>query len=161
MGTLVPAATHNTTASPAGQFNTLVGVGSNGCKRSGNALCPAYLLTWLDGHDGLKVVKNTTITMTSTPTSFLAPNSWISSPTQTIIRTANNSLLLAVYGKVSDGKMICSGGKKLCYTTAFYGSSDDGTGRNIRMSTLHAYQCCPVLPHAISCSVHDGCALIF
>lgn len=30
------------------------------------------------------------------------------------------------YGKVADGEMICNGGGKRCYTTAFYLSGDDG-----------------------------------
>lgn len=82
-----------------GQFETLVGAGGSKLQKQ----------TWLDDEsDGaLKLVKNASVALLGTPASFLAADSWISSPTQTIIRTSNNSLLLSVYAECSLSPTSC------------------------------------------------------
>lgn len=125
-------------AGSVGQFHTIVGSESGPCR---GKLCPAHVQTWLDGPDGLKLTANASAIFNDTPPSFLATTGcgaaaggnahgaacWLSSPSQTVIRDANGSLLLSVYGYAADGKTICGGGTKLCSTIAFFASSDGVT----------------------------------
>ena len=133
-GTHVPPASKSGAgAPPPGQFTTIVGTSSRRCK---GALCPARLQTWVDGPGGLVVTANASVTFIGTPAAFLASGCngvtdpagsgcWLSSPSQTILRTGDGNLLLSMYGYALDSKPLCAGGKR-CYSTAFYTSNDNG-----------------------------------
>jgi hypothetical protein len=142
LGTWLPPAatkTPNLSSGPsaAGEFHTIVGSESGPCR---GGLCPSYVQTWEDGPAGLKLAANASASFSGTPPEFLATTGcaaaaggnphgascWLSSPSQTVIRDANGSLLLSAYGYAADGKMLCGGGAKLCSAIAFFSSSDDG-----------------------------------
>eukprot|EP00040_Diaphanoeca_grandis_P008497 m.45433 g.45433 ORF g.45433 m.45433 type:complete len:420 (+) comp19966_c0_seq1:269-1528(+) len=125
LGTWVPA--NKKATPPAGTFDAIVGC--NDCLGKGGSVTHAsFLQTWVDGAENLTLAKNVSIQFLGTPAAFLGENCssagcGLSSPSQTIIRTSNNNLLLSFYGFASDGKRV---GTRLLYTTAFYTSSDDG-----------------------------------
>jgi hypothetical protein len=105
LGTLIPKA--NSVTPPRGEFDTIVGC--NDCV--GGALeSPAYKQTWRDDGSSLNVVKNVSVTFTGSPESFSKTKNCpgtakgsarpcgFETPSQTIIRTVDDNLLLAVYG---------------------------------------------------------------
>lgn len=140
LGTAVPSPPARVgKVAPPGHFDTIVGC--NDC--IGGALqAPAFLQTWADGDDGnLTVVRNVSVRFVDSPATFdkgencpITDNGparacGFETPSQTIIRTADGTLLLAAYGYASDSKRLCRDGKaapRLCYTTAFYRSGDGG-----------------------------------
>jgi hypothetical protein len=126
LGTLVPARPENVGAAAAatGRFDVLVQCSVHGSGLA--ALSTMCKQTWVDSATaGLSMVANTTVRFTGLPATFTA----VSTPSQTIVRLGaerNHTLLLAVYGFATDGPAICSGGSQRCFTTAFFGSADDG-----------------------------------
>ena len=123
LGTWIPP--RNSAASPSsvGQFATIVGCNDCSSTPGGSVASPAFVQTWLDQNGTLKLTGNTSATFSGSPAAFLEDGAWLSSPSQTIIRTQDENLLLAMYGTVADGTVIA--GKKF-YTTAFYSSADGG-----------------------------------
>ena len=103
----------NGSAAAAGTFTTIAGL---------SGASTAVLQTWEDGGAGLKLTGNKSATFRGTPPAF----SSLSGPSQTVIRTANGSLLLSRFGVASDGKPLCGGGGKPCSSLAFFGSDDEG-----------------------------------
>ena len=125
LGTWVPSKAGQ---SVPGVFSTIVGC--NGCPRVHKASSwdfPAYLQTWKDNGTALTLIGNESISFTGAPSSFSSKEQCgghvcgFSTPSQTIVRTANGELLLAVYGHASDGWKNGS-----LYTTAYFSSADDG-----------------------------------
>jgi hypothetical protein len=126
LGTWVPA--KKGSAEP-GVFSTLVGC--NGCPRTHHASSwefPMFLQTFSDNGKTLDVTHNVSVSFAGIPASFSSKEArcanhvcGFSSPSQTIIRTANNNLLLACYGHAADGRNNGS-----LYTSAFFASTDDG-----------------------------------
>ena len=91
-----------------GKFRTIVGC--NDCTNKGGSLTrPAFLQTWIDdGENHLKLVKNESITYKNTPAAFTglcAHNRpcGFSTPDQSIIRTKDSNLLMALYGHAAGG----------------------------------------------------------
>ncbi len=126
LGTWVPSKTRG--QAPPGVFSTIVGC--NGCPRVHHASSwdfPIFLQTWKDNGTTLSLIGNVSISFTGAPASFSSKKQCaghacgFSSPSQTIVRTANDELLLAVYGHASDGWKNGS-----LYTTAYFSSADDG-----------------------------------
>ena len=122
LGTWVPAS--NFSAPTPGQFNTLVGC--NDCL-GGSMRYPTYLQTWTETDSGLHLTKNVTVSYHGTPAAFSSdtgcPGSYapppppghspppggnkkcgLRTPSQSIIRMANNELLMAFYGTAADGE---------------------------------------------------------
>ena len=75
---------------------------------------------------------------------------WLSSPSQTIIRTRNGSLLLSRYGYAADGRKMCGGGAKLCSTVTFYGSADGKAWRYVSRIDATAAMAAPDPRHGHS-----------
>ena len=100
-------------SSAAGTFTTIAGL---------SGASTAVLQTWQDSGAGLKLTANKSATFRGTPPAF----SSLSGPSQTVIRTANGSLLLSRFGVASGGKALCGGGGKPCSSLAFFGSDDEG-----------------------------------
>ena len=89
---------------------------------------PAFLQTWTDDNITLRVTKNRSIVYRGTPAALTASACGskaapcgFSTPDQSIIRTADANLLMALYGHAGDGYKNGS-----LYTTVFYASRDDG-----------------------------------
>jgi hypothetical protein len=114
LGTWVPGRNGQ---QPAGTFQTIVGcndcgsVGRGG--GSGSLSRPAFLQTWVDSNDGmLTLAANRSIRFVNIPANYS-----LSTPSQTIVRTADGNLLLAAYGHQPHDSL---------YVTAFFISSDEG-----------------------------------
>ena len=109
-----------------GEFQAIVNC--NDCKDTGWALTkPAFLQTWLDDGNTLKLTKNVSIGFTQTPAAFLAPGNVFAGMNATfglqpdgMVRTKDGDLLMALYGYAKDAPVP---GK---YTVAFYSSFDEG-----------------------------------
>ena len=125
LGSWVPPKTGAKT--PPGQFQTIVGCNDCFTKGGGSLVEPAFLQTWVDSNGNLTLANNVSITYKNTPAAFTGTCGakgtpcGFSSPDQSIIRTPNTNLLMALYGHAADGYQ--KGSK---YSTAFYSSSDDG-----------------------------------
>eukprot|EP01079_Euglenida_sp_SAG-EU17-18_P008878 gene8877-224_t len=111
LGTPLPRAP----ADPAGLFRTLVGC--NDCP--GGALTrPAFLQTWQDtyapasgpGAAPIRLVGNASATYSGFPPGFAAPGAGMSTPAQSIVRTKDGALLMAVYGYSADSSTMCRSG---------------------------------------------------
>lgn len=107
-----------------GQFNTIVAC--NDCLVPGGSVDqPAFLQTWIDTGRTLALVANKSATFSGTPDSFRVNTStWLASPSQTIVRTADGELLLAMYGHAADSGQAC--GSRGCYSTVFFKSKNNG-----------------------------------
>jgi hypothetical protein len=125
LGTWVPPPQRRTESTP-GKFQTIVGC--NDCEDAGGSLMePAFLQTWMDDGGTLKLMENISITYKHVPPSFTAKMAChggtkpcgFSTPDQSIIRTSDDSLLMALYGHAADG---FKGGS--LYTTIYFTSTD-------------------------------------
>eukprot|EP00658_Telonema_sp_P-2_P038189 TRINITY_DN27443_c0_g1_i2.p1 TRINITY_DN27443_c0_g1~~TRINITY_DN27443_c0_g1_i2.p1 ORF type:complete len:346 (+),score=75.94 TRINITY_DN27443_c0_g1_i2:394-1431(+) len=110
-----------------GEFQAIVGC--NNCfAHPGGALAqPAFLQTWLDDGQSMTVIRNQSVTYHDTPAALTgrcgstgAPCGF-STPDQSIVRTPDGGLLMAMYGHAADGYKNGS-----LYTTVFYASENDG-----------------------------------
>ena len=153
LGAWVPA--KKGAAPTPGEFQAVTGC--NDCSepgRGGSLKEPIFLHTWMDDGSTLKLTKNVSVTFKSTPEAFTGHCAYgkgtpcgFSTPDQSIIRTPNGDLLLAVYGHAADGyvsnhkqsssQLLVGARPSLTeclrlqkngslYTTAFYSSADDG-----------------------------------
>ena len=125
LGTWVPPK-HNATGATPGEFQTIVGC--NDCTDAGGSLTePTYLQTWMEDGSTVKLVKNVSITYEHVPPSFKAKmachggtkSCGFSTPDQSIIRTKDDNLLMALYGYAADGHNNGS-----LYTTIYFTSTD-------------------------------------
>jgi hypothetical protein len=111
----------------AGEFQAISGCNNCFARPGGSLVEPAFLQTWLDTGSNLTLTRNVSVTYKDTPAAFMGKCGQkgslcgFSSPDQSIVRTSDSSLLMALYGHSADGYMNGS-----LYTTAFYSSSDDG-----------------------------------
>ena len=113
---------------PPGQFQAIVGCNNCFSKGGGSLVQPAYLQTWQDDGITLSLQKSVPIAYRDTPAAFTGMCKYgggapcgFSTPDQSIVRTADGGLLMALYGYAADGYKNGS-----LYTTAFYSSSDGG-----------------------------------
>jgi hypothetical protein len=111
-----------------GQFQSIVGCNNCYSKGGGSLVQPAFLQTWVDNGSSLALAKNESITYKNTPAALTGHCAYkkgtpcgFSTPDQSIIRTSDASLLMALYGHAADGYK-----NGILYTTVFYSSSDDG-----------------------------------
>lgn len=109
-----------------GTFQTIVGCNNCFEKPGGSLAEPAFLQTWLDDGYNLTLIGNVSIAYENTPAALIGSCAGgklcgFSTPDQSIVRTANSNLLMALYGHAADGYKNGS-----MYTTVFYSSSDDG-----------------------------------
>ena len=160
--------------STPGEFQAIVGCNDCFFGIGGGSLTrPTYLQTWLDDGTTLKLTGNTSIAYKGTPAAFTgdrlqgracgAPPGkpcGMSTPDQSIIRTKDGGLLMAMYGHAADGYMngsLCESPRlpalhphpapRVCVCDSH---CDSGCGRS--SLTLHA----PVLHHCR----HDGVLLV-
>ena len=118
LGTWVPAP-KGAPARP-GCFDTIVGCNDCGSMRGGEggALSrPAFLQTWCETSDSLRLTANVTSTFRGIPA-----RTNLSTPSQTIVRTADGHLLLAAYGHTPR----TAPPQFTKYIVAFFRSSDQG-----------------------------------
>jgi hypothetical protein len=141
LGTHVPAATINGTATtngPLGTFQTIVACNDCAPGTGGSVgLQPAFLQTWQDDGDQvasgmLRLINNQTIRFAGTPHAFNGSlkcaihGNWrqtcfLDGPSPRILRLKDGSLLAAFYGLAADGSTVCAQG--LCHTIALYKAS--------------------------------------